>query len=169
MQIDKALNLSDKDTPLDSSDFGDLKLAIENFGKKSKNETREIETLKREMEDYEEDLKDLDELKHSAKAFNLTETKGAKRLFTKVNQMLSKVDTLVDTLEDKEKKIAEMKATEGRSEEEISRDDENLVTVQELIDAVRKLQSTPDSSKLERIAEVSKTSFSDNCIIQWGA
>ena len=44
---------------------------------------------------------------------------------------------------------------EGRSEAEIERDDEHLVTVQELIDSVRKLQSTPDSSKLERIAEVS--------------
>ena len=130
-------------------------MAIQKFGKKSKNESREIESLKRELEDYEEDLKDLDEFKESVKAFNLTETKGAKRLYAKVNQMLSKVDTLVYTLEEKEKKIAEMIATEGRSEEEISRDDENLVTVQELIDSVRKLQSTPDSSKLERIAEVS--------------
>jgi hypothetical protein len=33
------------------------------------------------------------------------------------------------------------------------RDDEDLITVQELIDAVRKLQQTPDSAKLERIAE----------------
>ncbi len=48
-----------------------------------------------------------------------------------------------------------MKAIEGRSEADIERDDEHLVTVQELIDSVRKLQSTPDSSKLERIAEVS--------------
>ena len=154
LQIDRALNLSDKDKPLDSSDFGDLKQAIENFGKKSKHESREIQTLKRELEDYEEDLKDLDQLKSSVKTFNLAETKGAKRLFNKVNQMLSKVDNLVDTLEEKEKKIGELKALEGRSEEEMSRDDENLVTVQELIDAVRKLQSTPDSSKLERIAEV---------------
>ena len=55
----------------------------------------------------------------------------------------------------KEKAITEMKAMEGRSEAEIERDDEHLVTVQELIDSVRKLQSTPDSSKLERISEVS--------------
>jgi hypothetical protein len=50
-----------------------------------------------------------------------------------------------------------MKATEGRSEADIERDDEHLVTVQELIDDVRKLQGTPDSSKLERIAEVTST------------
>jgi hypothetical protein len=41
-----------------------------------------------------------------------------------------------------------------RTEAEQERDFENLVTVQELIDAVTKLQSTPDSSKLEQIAEV---------------
>ena len=88
------------------------------------------------------------------KKFNLSETKGARRLFGKVNQMLSKVDTLVESLQLKEKAIAEKKALEGRSEEEIILDDENLVTVQELIDAVQNLHRTPDSAKLERIAEV---------------
>ena len=88
------------------------------------------------------------------KKFNLSETKGARRLFGKVNQMLSKVDSLVESLQLKEKEIEEKKSLEGRSEEEIIVDDENLVTVQELIDAVQNLQRTPDSAKLERIAEV---------------
>ncbi len=62
IQIDKALKFSDK--PLDSSDFHDLRKAIENLAK-SKSEIREIETLKRELVDYEEDLNDLKQLKVS--------------------------------------------------------------------------------------------------------
>jgi len=54
----------------------------------------------------------------------------------------------------KEKQITEIRAQEGRTEEELERDAENLVTIQELIDAVTKLQETPDSAKLEQIAEV---------------
>ena len=68
--------------------------------------------------------------------------------------MLSKMDDVVGGLKQKEKEIEDKKWAEGRSEEEVIRDDENLVTVQELIDAVRKFQHTPDSAKLERIAEV---------------
>ena len=62
--------------------------------------------------------------------YNLSETKGARRLFGKVNQMLSKVDHLVESLEQKEKEIAHMKDIEGRSEEELERDHENLVRQQ---------------------------------------
>jgi hypothetical protein len=62
--------------------------------------------------------------------YNLSETKGARRLFGKVNQMLSKVDHLVESLEQKEKEIAHMKDIEGRSEEELERDHENLVRKQ---------------------------------------
>ena len=55
----------------------------------------------------------------------------------------------------KEKEIEEIRAKEGRTEAEVERDEENLVTIQELINAVTALQSTPDSSKIEQIAEVS--------------
>ena len=72
--------------------------------------------------------------------------------------MLNRVDLLVASLETKEKEIEAIKSVIGRTEEEKERDDENLVTVQELIDAVTKLQGTPDESKLEQISEVSLTS-----------
>ena len=75
-----------------------------------------------------------------------------------VNKMLNRVDLLVASLETKEKEIEAIKSVIGRTEEEKERDDENLVTVQELIDAVTKLQGTPDESKLEQISEVSLTS-----------
>ena len=96
------------------------------------------------------------QIKESAQRFDLAETKGAKRLFNRVNKILNRVDLLVTSLETKEKEILdEMNShKEKGSEEELERDAENLVTVQELIDAVTKLQHTPDSSRLEQIAEV---------------
>jgi hypothetical protein len=67
----------------------------------------------------------------------------------------------------KEKKIEEIIAKEGRSEADVERDEENLVTIQELINAVTALQRTPDSSRLEQIAEVSYLLLKiENCIIQ---
>jgi hypothetical protein len=44
--------------------------------------------------------------------------------------MLNKVDYLVEKLEEKEKEISAKKTIEGRSEEEVEIDEENLVTVQ---------------------------------------
>ena len=92
--------------------------------------------------------------KEEAQRQDLKETKGAKRLYNRVNKMLNRVGGLVTSLEQKEKEITEIRAREGRTEAELERDAEKLVTIQELIDAVTKLQETPDSSKLEQIAEV---------------
>jgi len=44
--------------------------------------------------------------------------------------MLNRVNYLAEKLENKEKEIAAKKAIEGRSEEEVEIDEENLVTVQ---------------------------------------
>lgn len=62
-QIDKALNLSEKEKKmLDASDFGDLKTAVEHLAK-VRSESKELESLKKELVDYVEDLKDLDHIK----------------------------------------------------------------------------------------------------------
>ena len=62
-QIDKALNLSEKEKKeLDASDFGDLKTAIEHLAK-LRSESKELESLRKEMLDYAEDLKDLERIK----------------------------------------------------------------------------------------------------------
>ena len=84
----------------------------------------------------------------------MAETKGAKRLFNRVNKILNRVDLLVTSLESKEREIIQEMNKDKKSDDELERDAENLVTVQELIDAVTKLQLTPDSSRLEQIAEV---------------
>ena len=43
-------------------------------------------------QDYEEDLQELSEIKTKAQRLDLAESKGATRLFNKVNRMLGKLD-----------------------------------------------------------------------------
>ena len=60
------MNLSEKEKQaLDTSDFVDLKTAVDTLSK-MRNESRELKSLKKELVDYEEDLKDLDLIKVSS-------------------------------------------------------------------------------------------------------
>ena len=137
---------------ISTEDLGDLKSAIESLEKTGKTESEEVETLKKELQDYEEDLQELTEIKTKAKRLDLAESKGATRLFSKVNRMLGKVDRLVDNLREQGKALEEsMREKESAAADE---DEAKLVTVHELVEAVERLQKTPDDSKLEQITEV---------------
>ena len=163
--VDKAPVLEDKAEELEAppvkeeqaisaEDLGDLKSAIESLDKAGKSESEEVESLKKELQDYEEDLQELTEIKTRAKRLDLAESKGATRLFNKVNRMLGKLDRRVDGLREQEKALEESVREE---QEGVADEDEakaKLVTVHELVEAVTRLQKTPDESKLEQITEV---------------
>jgi hypothetical protein len=65
-------------------------------------------------------------------------------------QMLSKVDPLVESLQQKEKELAEMRSVEGRSEEEMIRDNENLVSMLQYFPSLSPLMIR--QNKLERLS-----------------
>ncbi len=139
---------------ISQEDLADLRAAIDNLKGEDSAQKRSILELKKELLDYEEDLNDLKFIQAKAHRYNLQESKGAKRLFAKVNRMLGNVDSLADTLQEKERAMAEHLIKVDHSEEEKEKVEENLVTIHELISAVSKLQKTPDSSKIEQIAAV---------------
>eukprot|EP00094_Tigriopus_californicus_P013002 TCALIF_12572-PA protein Name:"Similar to LETM1 LETM1 and EF-hand domain-containing protein 1, mitochondrial (Gallus gallus)" AED:0.08 eAED:0.08 QI:0/0/0/0.5/1/1/4/0/871 len=157
---------SEKDE-ISSEDLSDLKTAIESLGKVS-DEAEMVGNLKKELQDYEEDIEELKFIKAEANRFDLQESKGAKRLFSRVNKILSNVDRLVDNLEmeknaQKEQAITIDEAKEqfkdqvqskGKQRQDNEGKDDSLVTIQELIDAVQKLKATTDSTKVEKIAMV---------------
>jgi type II secretory pathway component PulM len=64
--------------------------------------------------------------------------------------MLSKVDPLVESLQQKEKELAEMRSMEGRSEEEMIRDNENLVSMPQYFPSPSPLMIR--QNKLERLS-----------------
>lgn len=123
-------------------------------------EKEELKELKEEMAEYQEDIKELYELKAEAKAKGVEDeiedikvSKGAKRLFKSVNKMISKMDAVLTELEQSEKKMKqeiESLAPEKKSQEAVA----ELVNIDELIEAIKQIQKVPDDSRLQRIEEI---------------
>lgn len=123
-------------------------------------EKEELKELKEEMAEYQEDIKELYEMKAEAKAKgeedqieDIKVSKGAKRLFNRVNKMISKMDAVLGELEQSEKKMKreiESLAPENKSEKTVA----EIVKIDELIEAIKQIQKVPDDSRLQRIQEI---------------
>lgn len=141
-----------------NTDVKVLEQALDSIGKDKKTmsvEKEELKELKEEMADYQEDIKELHEIKAAAKGQedveNIKESKGAKRLFNKVNKMIRKMDEVLGQLESEKK----LKQEAGSVKETPStRSAEELVKIDELITAIKKIQNVPDEHRLQRIVEI---------------
>merc|ERR1719189_121497 len=98
---------------------------------------------KRSLKNIRKMLKTFRAVKEIVQRSGLKESKGAQRLFAKVNKMLRKVD----------KKLAKSGDAKTPAGEEVDADD-SLVTINELIKAVQTSDSQMDSSKVEAMIEV---------------
>jgi len=120
-------------------------------------EKEEIKELKEEMAEYQEDIKELYQIKAEAKGEadieNIKVSKGANRLFKKVNKMISKMDAVLLELEQSEKKVKQRIESLGPNEKDV-KDVEELVKIDELIAAIKQIQNIPDEYRLKRIAEI---------------
>ena len=138
--------------PVSTSSLSDLKEAIESLGMaKSAEETQQ--EIKKELEDYDEDVKELDDIKELVDRHDLHESKAAKRLFTRVNKILAKTEKLVANLKAKETQIHNEMQGLG-ADDNVQEHEEKIVTIQELIEAVTRLQETPNQAKVDQIAQV---------------
>jgi len=121
-------------------------------------EKEEIKELKEEMAEYQEDIKELYQIKAEAKGQadieNIKISKGAKRLFNKVNKMISKMDAVLTELEQSEKKVKERLRSLGPDGKENNKDIEELIKIDELVAAIKQIQNVPDEHRLKRIAEI---------------
>merc|ERR1719317_853090 len=143
---------------LSAEDLKALKSAIETItlekGKTYIGEHEVLSELRQEMGDYEETLDEMKEVAESTGRKDLRQTKGAARLFKKMNSMLSKADNVVAQLKKREEKMRGDIDSLGKVGESSEDQEEHLVTVQDLLGAVKGLQEVPDSKMLERISEV---------------
>merc|ERR1712083_1011492 len=106
------------------------------------------------MGEYEEDLDEMQEVAESTGRKNLKQTKGAARLFKKMQNILNKTDLIVSKLQTREEKLMGVIESLGQEGENSEDQEEHLVTVQDLLGAVKGLQEVPDSRMLERISDV---------------
>lgn len=120
-------------------------------------EKEEIKELKEEMAEYQEDVKELYQIKAEAKGQadieNIKISKGANRLFKKVNKMISKMDAVLLELEQSEKKVKQRIESLPNEKRDV-KDVEELVKIDELVAAIKQIQSVPDEHRLKRIAEI---------------
>lgn len=143
-----------EDQEVYSEDIQTLQDAMEVLAAEKKSllvEKEELQDLKEELAEYKEDVEDLQEVIKTSEAADtkIKESKAAKRLFKQVNSMIEKMDEVVMKLEKKEKDIKDT-----LSQDEKPQDHDELLRIDELIGAIRKIQKIPDEAKLEKIAAV---------------
>ncbi|XP_070541446.1 mitochondrial proton/calcium exchanger protein-like [Ptychodera flava] len=126
-------------------------------------EKDQLDELKEDIEEYKEDIEDLKEV---APDIDLRESKACKRLGKRVNKMIARMDKIMAELEkekeslEKEVKVdtEKMEKMEGTLKEEVeervSETKEGIVSIDELVHAMKQLKEVPDDAKLRRIADV---------------
>ena len=89
-----------------------------------------LHELKQELVDYEEDVGQMAEVAASSGRKGLGQSKGAARLFKKVNSMLGKVDSVVTKLETRKTQVAKNIDLLQQEGERSEAQEGHLVTVQ---------------------------------------
>ncbi|XP_012281545.1 mitochondrial proton/calcium exchanger protein [Orussus abietinus] len=151
---------SDKIDEITTTDVKALEQALDTIGKDKKMavEKEEIKELKEEMAEYQEDIQELYKMKAEAKGEadieSIKVSKGAKRLFNKVNKMISKMDAVLTELEQSEKKMKKEIEALPPDVKLDSKAAAELVRIDELIAAIKKIQNVPDEFRLAHIAEI---------------
>ncbi|XP_018347871.1 PREDICTED: LETM1 domain-containing protein LETM2, mitochondrial isoform X2 [Trachymyrmex septentrionalis] len=157
-------SISESSTKIDEITTTDVKVleqALDSIDKDNKTmavQKEEIKELKEEMAEYQEDIKELYQIKAEAKGQtdieNIKISKGANRLFKKVNKMISKMDAVLLELEQSEKKVKQRLESLGPDEKKDTKDVEELVKIDELVATIKQIQNVPDEHRLKRIAEI---------------
>ncbi|XP_046821774.1 mitochondrial proton/calcium exchanger protein [Vespa crabro] len=131
---------------------------LEKDKKKMSVEKEELKELKEEMAEYQEDVKELYQIKAEAKGEvdidNIKISKGANRLYNKVNKMIKKMDAVLLELEQSEKQVKKKIQALNSEEKSDAEAVEELVRIDELIAAIKNIQSVPDEHRLKIIAEI---------------
>ncbi|XP_023218269.1 mitochondrial proton/calcium exchanger protein-like [Centruroides sculpturatus] len=158
VEIEKPeLKIIEEKEELSKEDFDNLEDAIEKIAEEKRRlliEKEELEDLKEEMADYKEDIDEFKEVILKTGLKDLKESKASTRLYSQVNKMITKMDNVLDELSKSRKTLQEQidsKVKEGISIEE---ERDNIISINELVLAIRRIQKISDDTRLQRIADV---------------
>ncbi|KOB70853.1 Uncharacterized protein OBRU01_12996 [Operophtera brumata] len=151
---------------LSGKDIEAIEDALEKLAEQKKSlllEKESISELKTELLDYSEDVKEMNEIVKTKQA-DIKLTKGATRyrilitinllkieLYRAVNNMISKLDSVLVELENKEKALLTT-LEQTKSEPQLAK--EQLIQIDELMQSIKSLQKVPDEAKLKLIQDV---------------
>lgn len=119
--------------------------------------SEEISDLKKDIEEYIEDVKEVQEL--SNKESRLKETRSAKILSKRVQQLVKEMDSLVEKIE-QDKKDEVISFVEALPVEVLP-SDKNRISVDALVEAISQLKTISDE-KRKILFEILKTVDTDN-------
>lgn len=106
----------------------------------------DLTDLKEEMADYQEDIQELESLIQTPERNRLVlrESKAARRLFQSVNRMIHKL----------EHTVVRMDGPSRTAEQAIPRDEDEIVSIEEIIASINRIQAKEDSAKLQKIVQI---------------
>ncbi|GJQ74101.1 hypothetical protein Trydic_g19023 [Trypoxylus dichotomus] len=178
--VDKAPHISAKATPelkdtakvispvatpkieeehLRSNDLQVLEDALDTISKEKKVIVEKVglEELKEQMAEYQEDVDDLNKAIADMPKPEIRESKASQRLFKRVNKMINKMDSVLHELQAKEKQLKmDLEA------EDADKKKEELLKIDDIMDAIKKIKKVPDESRLFQIQNV-LSKMDDDC------
>ncbi|XP_071167705.1 mitochondrial proton/calcium exchanger protein-like [Mytilus edulis] len=161
------------DEELSDEDLKEIESAIENIAMEKKFNIDEeiLQDLKEDVDEYKEDLEDLKSvmLASGGDEEDIKESKSAKRLGKKVDKLVNQLDVKLDELHKKRLKIneeivlkeknliyADIDDIETRDEvmQKISEKKGLVISINDMVLALRRLQKVPDEVRLQKIVTV---------------
>ncbi|CAG2103897.1 unnamed protein product, partial [Medioppia subpectinata] len=162
--IDKAVDLEEKlkqklaeQQQLSKQDIASIESALEDIAKEKNQlliEKEEFDDLKEELKDYKEDIQEFEEISVQTGQKELKESKAAQRLRNKVNKMVNKMDNLFTGLASKKESLQQKIDILSKDGKTIESESKDVISINELLGAISRLQKVGDETKLERILEV---------------
>lgn len=159
----------DKAAEITTQDLDEMESVLEEIAKERRINIEQdaLKGLKDEVSEYKEDLEDLKDVAVVCGAEKeLGESKAARRLAKKVERMISSLDTVVESLQEEKSHIqekiskveknleVEQGANANNSQEAIDKYKSNIITINEMMEALKRLKKVPSDSKLQRIFQV---------------
>ncbi|XP_013773741.1 mitochondrial proton/calcium exchanger protein-like [Limulus polyphemus] len=142
---------------LSKDDFADLEDALENIANEKRKlllEKEELEELKEEMADYKEDIEEFHEVILKRGDTNLQESKAAKHLFNKVNNMITKMDLVLAELAKERNSLQQHIEDMAQKGENVQQERDDIININDLVLAIRRIQKVSDDIRLQKIVDV---------------
>ncbi|XP_059139687.1 mitochondrial proton/calcium exchanger protein-like [Physella acuta] len=159
-----------KTTPeITTKDLDEMESVLEEIAKERKINIAQdaLKGLKDEVSEYKEDLEDLKDVAvvYGADEKEFGESKAARRLAKKVDRMISRLDTVVTSLQEEkssiqekiskvEKNLQENVETANLTQEQLGEFKSNIISINEMMEALKRLKKVPSDSKLQHIFQV---------------
>ncbi|KAF8797175.1 Mitochondrial proton/calcium exchanger like protein [Argiope bruennichi] len=146
-----------KENEFSQEDFKEIESALENIATEKNKliiEKEEIEDLKEEMAEYKQDIKELQDVVLETGHKEIHESKAALRLSKRVDKMISAMDHLLDGLNKERDTLQQQIHSKVKEGVSIGKERDDIIGINELVLAIKRIQKVSDDTRLQRIADV---------------